>query len=96
MLNGVIDLLFEDADGWHLIDWKSEWVNDENVEEESLDFLPQLALYHLAARQMLGIRPRTGVCLPSAGAAVRWFSEDELAGSLDDFGIELLEDELRG
>ena len=27
VLNGVIDLLFEDANGWHLIDWKSEWVS---------------------------------------------------------------------
>ena len=52
-----------------------------------MEFLPQLALYRLAAQQILDIRPRTGVCLLAAGAAVRWFGEDELAHSLQEMGI---------
>ena len=88
ILHGTIDLLFEDRSGWHLIDWKSEWITGEDIDIKSLEFLPQLAVYHLAARRILGIRPRTGVCLLSAQAALRWFTGDELAQSLTDLGIQ--------
>jgi ATP-dependent helicase/nuclease subunit A len=88
ILHGVIDLLFENDDGWHLIDWKSEWAASEDVERKNLTFLPQLAVYNLAARQILGIQPRTGVCLLSAQAALRWFTDDEMARSLAELGLE--------
>jgi ATP-dependent helicase/nuclease subunit A len=75
-LHGVLDLLMEDAAGWTLLDWKTEWVRPEEVDERALEFLPQLALYHVAAQRVLGLRPRTGVCLLAAGAAVHWFEPD--------------------
>jgi hypothetical protein len=30
----------------------------------------------VAAQRVLGLRPRTGVCLLAAGAAVHWFEPD--------------------
>lgn len=79
VLNGVIDLLFEDATGWHLLDWKTEWARIDEAEVKAAEFLPQLAIYHHAAQRILGVSPRTGVCLLAAGASVHWFEEGVLA-----------------
>jgi hypothetical protein len=86
VLNGVIDLLFEDAAGWHLLDWKTEWARLDEAEAKASEFLPQLAIYHHAAQRILGVAPRTGVCLLAAGAWVHWFEEGVLAEGVSGIG----------
>lgn len=86
-LHGTVDLLFADAQGWHLIDWKSEWVGPGQAQAKAQEFLPQLAIYHMAAGRILGIHPRTGVCLLAAGAALHWYTEETLAESLRNLGL---------
>jgi RecB family exonuclease len=50
---GVIDLLFEDADGgWHLVDYKSRAAED--AEEAAEPYRLQLGVYVLAAGRWLG------------------------------------------
>lgn len=87
VLHGTLDLLFEDEEGWWLVDWKSEWVEAGAIRQKAASFRPQLAIYHHAARRILGIAPRTGVCLLAASAAVHWYPAEELAEEAASLGL---------
>jgi ATP-dependent helicase/nuclease subunit A len=63
VMEGVIDLLYCDARGiWNLIDWKTEQVNQQPLEELSREYHMQLELYARAVESFLGERPRVYLC----------------------------------
>ncbi len=62
MLHGVIDLLYQDPlGGWHVLDWKTEWSPQEEIEENAQLHLVQMAAYAQAAQYHLGILPEVGL-----------------------------------
>jgi ATP-dependent helicase/nuclease subunit A len=78
-LHGVIDLLYQDDTGqWHLVDWKTEWVQKTTVENAARDHLPQLAVYARAAEQLLGNRPAVDLCFLAANAVTYPIRAEEL------------------
>jgi ATP-dependent helicase/nuclease subunit A len=91
LLHGAVDLLFEDDQGWHLLDWKSEWIPPGEAGTKAQEFLPQLATYRLAVTRILGLHPQTGVCLLADNGTVHWFSEDDLAQALTTLNIHIHE-----
>ncbi|MFU8773701.1 MAG: 3'-5' exonuclease, partial [Anaerolineales bacterium] len=59
VIEGVIDLLYRASDGvWKLIDWKTEWVNQQRLDELSREYHMQLDLYTQAVERFMGERPR--------------------------------------
>ena len=62
LVDGTIDLLYEDDEGWHLLDFKTDRINDPA-------HIPQLALYEeqvrgyaRAVQRLAGIAPRCTIC----------------------------------
>ena len=63
ILHGVIDLLFQDEDGkWYLLDWKTEWTPQAEVEKNAQEHLLQMAIYAKAINKSIGIRAETVLC----------------------------------
>jgi ATP-dependent helicase/nuclease subunit A len=63
--NGVIDALFEDADGWTLVEFKTDRIQDRDGLERQLqevDYIPQIERYLAATERLLGERPRPILC----------------------------------
>ena len=55
VIDGVIDLLYRDQGGnWNLVDWKTERVNGERVEELRREYSSQLAWYARAVTDIIG------------------------------------------
>jgi ATP-dependent exoDNAse (exonuclease V) beta subunit len=78
-LHGVIDLLYEDIHGqWHIIDWKTEWVPKEQVEEHAQEHINQLAIYAEATQTTLGITPKVALCFLYPSFGQHLFQPDEL------------------
>lgn len=61
-VEGRIDLAFEEAGGWTIVDFKTDDVSPEAVEERVRAYRPQAAAYALAARKA-GIEPSGGIVL---------------------------------
>jgi ATP-dependent helicase/nuclease subunit A len=55
LVEGKIDLLFEEADGWQIVDWKTDHVPDAaaRATREAL-YAPQLRAYEEGVRRVLG------------------------------------------
>jgi ATP-dependent helicase/nuclease subunit A len=83
-IQGVIDLLYQDAQGgWHVLDWKTEWTPEEEIEERAQEHRLQMAVYARAVQRQLGVEPRIELCFLSP--RVRLYEVDRLAngGELD-------------
>jgi ATP-dependent exoDNAse (exonuclease V) beta subunit len=88
-LHGVIDLLYQDGVGrWHLVDWKTEWVQQTELENAARDHFSQLAVYARAAERLVGARPVATLCFLAANAATYPIRAEEL----DDAWLRLLEE----
>ncbi len=60
MIHGVIDLLFQDADGtWHVVDYKTAVGSPEKVKEAGYDL--QIQIYAVAVSEILKEIPRSGI-----------------------------------
>jgi ATP-dependent exoDNAse (exonuclease V) beta subunit len=56
-------LLYRDKnDLWNLIDWKTEWVNQQRMEELSREYNMQVDLYAQAVESFTGEHPRVYLC----------------------------------
>ncbi len=57
ILQGVVDLLFEEEDGWILIDYKTDYCGPDGGKAEELarSYEPQIQLYRLAVGRALGV-----------------------------------------
>ncbi len=59
-LEGVIDVLFQDAQGvWHILDYKTAVGDADKVRAACYEF--QIAVYALAVKELLGQQPKTGI-----------------------------------
>jgi ATP-dependent helicase/nuclease subunit A len=66
VIEGIIDLLYRDKRGlWNLIDWKTEWVSEDQqrMEELSWEYNMQLDLYAQAVESFTGEHPRVFLCI---------------------------------
>jgi ATP-dependent helicase/nuclease subunit A len=83
ILEGIIDLLYQDREGvWHLLDWKTEWVKEEQVQQPGAEFLIQLALYAHAVKSILGVTPRASLVYLNPRLRRILVQEDVLAEGL--------------
>jgi len=63
VIDGVIDLLYRGQDGvWKLIDWKTEWVNEERLSEANQEYRLQLEYYARAVEEIIGESPQLYLC----------------------------------
>lgn len=54
LVQGVIDLYFEEDDQWVLVDYKSDGLKGRTLDEVARPYLPQLSLYESAIEQLTG------------------------------------------
>jgi ATP-dependent helicase/nuclease subunit A len=84
-LHGVIDLLFQDKDDeWHLVEWKTDWVDKDRYEEKVAEYRPQIAIYVNAVENILGITPDARLCFLGKKKEIYAFSEAELVEAWED------------
>jgi ATP-dependent helicase/nuclease subunit A len=75
LLQGAIDLLFEEDGGWTLVDYKSDTVG-ENREQLVAFYAPQIALYRRYWEQLTGQPARAGLFFLHTGEVV-WPEDPE-------------------
>ena len=61
VLQGAIDLVFEEADGWVLVDYKSDTVTPENRADLEAYYAAQVAHYRRYWEKLTGRRTRAGL-----------------------------------
>ena len=84
-LHGVIDLLYQDREGyWQLVDWKTDWFPAVELLEQAHQHCQQIAIYDRAVRQILGVEPRSQVCFLAVRALSYPFAQGELEESIAD------------
>ncbi len=77
-LHGVIDLLFQDADDeWRLVEWKTDWVDDNSYAEKVDKYRQQIAIYVNAVEEILGVMPDARLCFLGMPKKIYAFSEVE-------------------
>ncbi len=69
LLQGVIDCFFEEAGKLTILDYKTDFINDDNLESKIQTYLPQLRAYRDALERILG-KPVSGAILYFLGAGL--------------------------
>jgi ATP-dependent helicase/nuclease subunit A len=78
-LHGVIDLLFQDRDGeWHLVEWKTDWVDEDSYVEKVDEYRQQIAVYVNAVQSILSFTPEAHLCFLALNNEVYSFDQNEL------------------
>jgi ATP-dependent exoDNAse (exonuclease V) beta subunit len=78
-MHGVIDLLFKDRESnWHLVDWKTDWFPEDQINAQALEHARQIAIYAAAARNTLGVEVNAMVCFLAVRSTVYTYSSEEL------------------
>jgi ATP-dependent helicase/nuclease subunit A len=70
VLQGVIDLVFEEDDAWILVDYKSDTVTDANRAALAAFYEPQIAMYRRYWEQLSGKPTRAGLLFVATGELV--------------------------
>jgi len=69
---GIMDLLYRDGVGWHLVDFKTDELSDETeLTEKVRDYTLQLTRYRRAATAFLGEIAQTSICFLDYQGQVR-------------------------
>ena len=66
-VHGTIDLTYRDAGGWHVLDFKTDNLQDRSLVEAASPYLSQLAFYASALERATGQRPVTGLLFLRTG-----------------------------
>jgi ATP-dependent helicase/nuclease subunit A len=74
LLQGAIDLVFEDDEGWALVDYKSDTVG-ENLEGLVRFYTPQVAAYRRYWQRLTGRPTRAGLLFVQDGREV-WLAAE--------------------
>ena len=74
LLTGALDLVFEEEDGWTIVDYKSDTIRD-NLDEIVAFYRPQIAHYRRYWRRLTGRPTRAGLFFVSTGREV-WLEEE--------------------
>ena len=80
-VHGTIDLAYEHAGRWHLVDFKTDEVRRGRLKQAAAPYLGQVALYAGALRQALGSAPLASLYFLRAGAGY-FPTADELRRAL--------------
>ena len=56
-LQGFLDCLYRDADGWHVIDYKTNRASEATLAAVAANYELQMSVYALAVEQILGVAP---------------------------------------
>ncbi len=60
LIQGVIDVLFQDEQGdWHILDYKTAEGDEDKVKKRG--YVTQIEMYAVACRRLLGKTPKTGI-----------------------------------
>ncbi len=70
LLQGAIDLVFEEDDGWVLVDYKSDAVTPQNRDELVRFYEPQLTMYRRYWERLSGKPTRAGIFFVQGGETV--------------------------
>jgi ATP-dependent helicase/nuclease subunit A len=73
LLTGALDLVFEEEDGWRIVDYKSDTVTD-NLDDLVAFYKPQIAHYRRYWQQLTGRPTKAGLFFVSTGQEV-WLDE---------------------
>ena len=74
LLTGALDLVFEEGDGWTIVDYKSDSVAG-NLDELVAFYRPQIVHYRRYWQRLTGRPTRAGLFFVSTGQEV-WLDED--------------------
>ncbi|NPV09900.1 MAG: hypothetical protein HPY83_18305 [Anaerolineae bacterium] len=78
-IRGALDLLYRDDEGrWHLVDWKTDYVTEDEVLVQAPVHRLQLAVYARAASVVTGEPPTVSVCFLRPRVRVMSFQTQEL------------------
>jgi ATP-dependent helicase/nuclease subunit A len=69
LLTGALDLVFEEDEGWTIVDYKSDTITD-NLDEIVAFYRPQIAHYRRYWEQLTGRPARAGLFLTATGKEV--------------------------
>lgn len=76
-----IDLLYRTADDrWRIVDWKTEFVDEENLLRVTRKYLPDLAAYAKAIRDQLGQTPEASLCFLNPVYRLVRVADQDLSG----------------
>lgn len=75
ILQGTIDLVFEEEDGWTLVDYKSDTVTPENRPDLVRFYSPQIELYRRYWKRLTGRPTRAGLFFIQTGEDV-WLRDE--------------------
>jgi ATP-dependent exoDNAse (exonuclease V) beta subunit len=90
-LHGVIDLLFQDRDdAWHLVEWKTDWVDEDNYAEKVDEYRPQIAIYAKAVQEFLGIIPDARIHFLGLKNDAYFFDSKALVADFQDLMAEVV------
>lgn len=73
IVRGIVDLAFEEADGWVLVDYKSDDTLDRNLDDLTAHYTPQLQAYSTAWSSLIKVK-ETGLLFVRSGTYREIFS----------------------
>lgn len=70
-VHGAIDLVYRDADGWHVVDFKTDGLDGTSANEVAERYLVQIGLYQRAVEAAVGEEPAAGLLFLRSGELVQ-------------------------
>ena len=70
-VHGAIDLVYRDADGWHVVDFKTDALGGTSASEIAERYLAQIGLYQRAVEAAVGEEPAAGLLFLRSGELVQ-------------------------
>ena len=70
-VHGSIDLVYHDASGWHVIDFKSDRLNGTSAQEAASHYAVQIGLYQRAIESAVGAPASAGLLFLRSGELAR-------------------------
>ena len=80
-VHGSIDLAYQTAEGWHVVDFKTDRVTKGKESERAASYLTQLGVYAGAIEAATGRRPKAGLMFLRTGE-LYWAPEEDIDASL--------------
>ncbi len=75
-LHGVIDLVYRDTTGWHVIDFKTDRIDGAGVREYARRYFVQAGVYQRAIEAAVGERPAAGLLFLRTGELIEATPEE--------------------
>lgn len=70
-VHGAVDLVYRDADGWHVVDFKTDGLDGTSAREVAERYLVQIGLYQRAVEAAVGEEPVAGLLFLRSGELVQ-------------------------